>query len=168
MHGTTRVRLPVTAARRNALTFAKLLTRVDPAAATGFQFEGRILRPGSWVEESELPTPALVLECAGAARMGWGHRREPSRYLLWQYEKGAWRELARVEGESWEWTLELGPIAARALAAGRQVPTARALAQRLSGLLDTELARLDAPAAAQACALLHDQFAARMVAWPAA
>lgn len=88
----------------------------------GYSFDGDLLRPGSLVDESELclegtTAPVLVLECAGPCGEGRGHRRRPTLYLLWRYDPaaGEFRELARVASENRDWTLDLGPIARRAL-----------------------------------------------------
>jgi hypothetical protein len=122
---TRRIRIPNSATRRGGITFAKLLSWVTEPATTGFDFEGRLLRPGQQIDESELwpsedwPEVPVLLECAGITEVGWGHRRSVYTYILWRYERdrGEWREIARTTGTSSEWCCILGPIA-RSLVVG--------------------------------------------------
>jgi len=99
-----------------------------------------------------------------------GEKNSQYLYVLWEYDRKAreWRELARVWAESWEWALELGPLARRALEPVRELPDLRRVGERLAALIERELEPLEARQRAQVAGVLHDQFAARMVAWAAA
>lgn len=160
----SQVRLPISSTRKSAIRFAKLLCRVRPAAANGFQFEGRILRPGGAIPEDELPEPAIVLEGAGSD--GSGKKNSPYLYVLWRYDRAKqdWQEIARAWSESWHWALDLGPIAERALKPCQPVPDVRAVAERLTKLIDTEMEPLEPRMRAQLASVLHDRFATRIVA----
>jgi len=73
-----RLHIPRTATRRGSLDWSKVLSRVRPHVrggfGTGFDFEGRFLRPGATLDEAEVFLPeldpgfAILLECAGPDR----------------------------------------------------------------------------------------------------
>jgi len=147
------VRLPCSAPLRYVRDFrayARVLTRVDPHADYASGFEGCLLRPASLVREAALPDPAVLLECAGPVRRGSGHRRAPSLYVLWRFDRrrGEWCELARTQAEAWEWAVDLRGPAMRALgqvqarAAAVQVRDLEARLERFGCVLDEELAGL--------------------------
>jgi len=168
------VRIPRSSEVRGRPEWGKLLTRVDPEAKDGFGFEGTFIAPGRYVEESELrATPAhpaipILLECCLLGKVQSGHRRSPMTYILWRYENRAWHEIARSEGLSWEWAIDLRPIAIRALEAahGRKSepskPDLEATTVRIAEFLDWELAAIEAVHRAQILAALHDVLAARL------
>lgn len=174
------VRLPSSSAPRERDSFLKLLSYVDPEAEHGFGFEGVLLRPGSVVNPSELrpdnrwPETPIVLEYARGAAFGPpGRRRREQIYILWRYdmETGAWRELGRSISESWEWALDLRPLAVRALKEARSrsgvieiTADLPAIAARIATFLDGELKPLEARDRARVVGVLHDQFAKRLIA----
>ena len=82
------VRIPRTATRRSAVTFAKMLGRVAPSAVNGFEFEGRFVRPGSEIAESDLPARAVLLEGAGSDGSGKKNLAVPVRALGVRPESG--------------------------------------------------------------------------------
>jgi len=171
------VRIPRTSTRASQRFFAKLLTRVDPNAATGFGFEGTILRPGSMIPLSALwPTPAhpaipIVLEYAGNPNpvRGPARRLQPDTYVLWRFdpEKKTWSEIARALGEGWTWAIDMRAIAIRALeeSIGTAVEVFSGLNEvlvRMRQLLDQEIHRLPPPDRPRAVAVLHDEFSIRL------
>lgn len=161
--------------RRDA--YVKLLSRVDPAAWNGFGFEGRFFKCGAWVKESELrptadyPAIPVLLECSvGAAQGEPGHRRRPHLYVLWRWTPAAheWRELGRAASLSWDWALDLRPLALRALEGARGVSEASAepahvieIAAGITKFLDKRLDTLEPPERIKLLGILHDHFAAR-------
>lgn len=169
-------RIPRTASRRGAVSYAKLLDRVDSQALDGFGFHGRLLRPGDEISEAELlegrtANPVLLehteIETARGARRRW-----ESLYILWRYdpEKVIWIEIARAQGTSWDWAVGLREPARIAL--GRPswgvVPKVAETCERIRSILEAELARLDPDQRRQVVASLHDQLAARAAAAGAA
>jgi hypothetical protein len=162
---TGRVKLPRSATRRGALTWAKLLTRVDAKAQNGFGFEGRIVRPGALIGIHEMPEPAVVLECAGNDGSGRGHRRAEDVYILWRYDRrrGEWAELARARSVNWEWALDLRPIARRALEGPPpNAPEERTAIARVLNLVDAEIEGAGQQTLLDVMAALHDRLAARV------
>lgn len=171
------IALPCSSPRKSPDKFMKLLRHVDPDADHGFGFEGVFLRPGSTVTWAELrptlefPATPIVLEHGRAPATGpAGHRRAASLYILWRYQGNAWHELGRAASMSWHWAMELRPLALRALqeARGGLVLAARAdlpaIATRIAVAIDSELRALDAPERRKVIGVIHDQFAARIVA----
>lgn len=167
------VRIPKTSTIRNRPDWAKLLTSVDPQAKDGFGFEGTYISPGRLVSEADLrPTPAhppipILLEMCllGETKRG---KRSPMTYILWRYQGGKWHEIARSEGLSWEWAIDLRPIAIRALQASRgaiaedATPDLEATAGRIAEFLDEQIAALDAVDRARVLSTLHDVLAERL------
>lgn len=121
--GDRKVRIPRTSSRRTEQCWARLLCRVNGMNFTPMAFEGKLLRCGKVLLESELcpgpeyPRTPVLLEHAGIAEAGWGHRRSTQLYVLWRYERetGEWKELARAAGYGEDWACYLIPIAERAL-----------------------------------------------------
>lgn len=165
------IRIPRSSTRRIDETYAKLLRSVNEPATTGFDFDGLILRPGQQLEEAELwpsedwPEIPVLLECAGIAEPGWGHRRSSYCYILWQYsrETQEWREIARTTAVSTEWCRVLGPIARR-LVVGEVLPRPRQeivqLAERLVGAIEVALRRLTETDRAALLCHVHELLAA--------
>jgi hypothetical protein len=171
------IRIPCSSTRRSQQIFAKLLTRVDPEAETGFGFEGTPIKPGQLVEWEELwPTPEhpripVVLECAGHPKPLNGHRRaqQPNTYVLWRFDldREEWDAIARSESESWTWALDLRSVAARAIeeSRGKEVQVFHGIEEvvlRVRRLLDTEIGQLPPSYRAKAFAVLHDEFYVRL------
>lgn len=170
------VRIPCSSRRNNSNTYGKLLTRVDPQAINGFGFEGSIIRPGKEVQWSALwPTPAhpkipILLECAGAQKAGWGHRKEPDVYILWRFDpvRKEWGELGRSSSLTGAWAYDLRAPAVRALeeSLGTAVEIFGGfdkVVERLDHLLTYELGKLPLEERGRAVGILHDQFCSRLV-----
>jgi len=158
-----RVRLPRSAATRQAITYCRLIERVRPDEVWGgWKFEGPEYRPGSVIPESELPATGLVLECAGAVAGGWGHLRAPVAYILWRYEgeTGEFRELARTSSVARDWTQDLGPIAARELDPPRPFRIdPEAAARRLIQAINREIRPLEFAAQVLVIRAVEDRLA---------
>ncbi len=169
------IRLPRSSTR---MVFAKLLTFVDPKAHTGFGFEGTILKPGSLIPKEALwptaqhPPIPILLECAGTvnpknglpAKHNW-----PTLYILWRFDlkNELWVEIARASSQSWDWAVDLRPIAVRLLeeARGAAVAIYSGLPQvieRIDRSLDLELGRLSPLDRTRAVGALHDHLCARL------
>lgn len=170
------IKLPCSSARASKQSFAKLLSRVDPEAYNGFGFEGIILRPGRTFTEAELrppdfPSTPILLEYVGPSGPKRGHNRNAQLYILWRYEQELrqWVELGRARSVSWEWALDLRPLAVRALREARGsemqvLPNLVMIAGRIAVFLDTELQPLERSDRERVLAVLHDEFASRIVA----
>lgn len=126
--------------RRGGCAFIRVLDRVDPAATHGFGFDGRNYRPGSSIKASELPCPALALECAPITG------KEPNYYLwiLWRFEFriNQWVEMARTSAADWTWALTLRPLAIRLMNPLPIVFDCSAIARALTVSIDEQLGRL--------------------------
>jgi hypothetical protein len=136
-----------------SLSYAVLIKKICPQRTMGDAFEGRRLRPGSIVPESQLCQFAknpLILEYAGSDRSGSGHRRSSHIYILWRYQadiREPWRELARTTAEGLEWITVLRPIAIQQLSSRRTqrggkdpvVEQAGAAISRVLSLLHSEM-----------------------------
>jgi hypothetical protein len=167
------VRIPRSGTVRSGISYAKLLRDVTVDRVWGgYSFDGELLRPGALVDEDALrppddtAAPILVLECAGAGGEGWGHRRRPTVYILWQYDPaaGEFREIARVASENRDWTLDLGLIARRALHPPQPVLVdPEGCCRRLFELLDHEIEGLDRPSRRSVLLALYDRAASRLV-----
>jgi hypothetical protein len=173
-------RIPRTGDGRG-LAYAVLIRRICPRRTAGDVFDGRRLRPGARLPESELrPTPEhpeapLVLEYAGSDRSGRGHRRSQHLYVLWQYsrELREWRELARASGEALEWVDVLKPVALRSVGAGQaagQGSPGRGAARvsHVLTVLEDELEDLAGVERRDLLGLLYEQVSARLAqdVWP--
>jgi hypothetical protein len=167
-----KIRIPRSATRRNTITYAKLLRWVNEPALTGFDFEGELLRPGEMLDEAALwpsedwPRTPVLLECAGSDAPGWGHRRTPLTYILWRFEAGQWRELARTSATSSEWCLILGPVARQAVVGEIPSRPARECAEIADELYraieEVVLRQLTNADRAAVLARLHDTLAAQI------
>jgi len=166
------VRLPRSAETRLDLTFAILIRRVYPQRVMGDAFDGKRLRPGATINESDLwPTPEwperpLVVEYAGSDRSGHGHRRSAHNYFLWSYNPGApgWAEIARASAVGIEWVEILKPVALRYLTAANpaNVTIATDATSRVLCLLESELEPLEAADRQTLLGLLWEQVLGRM------
>lgn len=122
----------------------------------------------------EWPEMPVLLECAGEDGSGWGHQRSPSTYILWVWESGEWREVARAASVGREWTWDLEQAARRALGQGKRRPPEidpAAVRERVARVLEAELEGLDQAGQAEVLSAVHDELAARIVgerAWRAA
>lgn len=169
------IRLPRTSPRGCGQTFIKLLSRVDPDAEHGFGFEGRVLVPGSTVTLAEIcpsdfPDTPVLLEYAQVPAQGKrGHSRRESLYVLWRLEPGRdgsiWVELARARAASWEWAVDLRPLAVRALTQRPEImPDLVAVQNRIAEALARELDALEVAHQARVLGIIHDQLACRVAA----
>jgi len=165
------IRLPRTGSRNAQPSFVKLLEKVAPDANTGFGFSGAFFQPGKSVPAGVLrppgfPATPVVLECVGVFG-GRGHVRGECLYILWQLDGNRWRELGRASSHAWEWSVDLGPLAARAIEAGRSaacvevLPSLASVEQRIRRALDRELERLEPRDRRRVVAILHDELASR-------
>ena len=110
------VRIPLSTRRGG---FAKLLTRVSLHARTGFDFEGTLLQPGSWISRATLPNSAILLEMAPHPSPAHGHLRyqQGDVYLLWRYnpDHNDWTQIVSITAPGWAWPAILAPLAIAAL-----------------------------------------------------
>jgi len=158
------VQTPRTAHSRGAVTYLKILRTVTRDTTWGgWRFEGELMRPGDCIG---FPSHRLLaIECVGSDRRGYGHRRSETLYILWRFEDGAWCELGRSSSANRDWTLDLGPIARRALHPPRPILIdPDGLAERLLRAVDEEIEPLDAPAKKAVLNAVYDRVAARVVA----
>ena len=159
------VKLPRTASDRAACTHIKLLERVAEFAPHALGFEGKILRPGSMIEISSLPCPAVLLECAGM--IGPRKKRE-CLWLIWtfDFERSEWREIARAASASWEWALALRPVAIYELRGRREPPHPHIpeITQRIVAKIDEELEAIGPRWRPQLLSALEPELAGR-IAW---
>jgi len=166
------VRLPRSCRQRKITDYAKLLRRVAPHAATGFDFQGLVLKPGACFPVQALrpapdwPRSPVLLECAGPVGSSRGHRRAPELFILWRYdpEAAVWRELARTEAQGWEWAAILAPAARAAIA--EQLPMrppaeASGVVHRIACFLEAELQTAAAGDRWKILALIHEELAGR-------
>jgi len=170
-----RVKIPRSGARNATPVFAKLLQRVTAKPECGFDFAGTFLKPGGAVEASALrppgfPTVPLLLECAGVYG-GKGHVRGEALYILWRLDGANWVELARAKSQAWEWSLDLGPIAKRALEESSTrtlcvevLPSLAHIEKRLQAALDRVLTPLAHRDQRRVLAVIHDTLATRFCA----
>ncbi len=169
-------RIPKTATRRGAISYAKLLTRVDRLAQDGYGFHGKLLRPGQLISESELGVhyskPFIVLECTdieGVHEQGSRHYRNRRKwdklYILWRFdwEYHTWVEIVRTHQHEWVEVLREPARMALGRASWEIVPTVAEKITRIRAFLDQELQDLEDDQARLVLGELHDQFASRMV-----
>jgi hypothetical protein len=107
------IQLPCTSDRpQRGMTFCKLLTSVDPSGQYALGFQGKLCKPGTWLNESDLPEHPVVLECAGAVGERHYARRRETVWILWTWNRSLskWFEIARAPSLNWDWALVLrGP-----------------------------------------------------------
>ena len=137
-------------------------------------FEGKLLKPGSSIEESALwpdeeypPTP-LLLEYAGTDGSGWGHNRSNDIYVLWRYDRGRFIEIARCISQGADWVATLRPLALAEIGRERapvDAHAAAAISERLLGVLDLELERLSEAEKVLLMNLIYQEFSARAAAF---
>jgi hypothetical protein len=171
------IQLPQCSGVRTRKAYLKLLSRVDPDARDGFGFEGALLRPGARVSAEQLrpsadyPEIPVILEYSVAAASGIkGNRRAPALYVLWRWkpEIQQWYEVGRACSHSWEWAIDLRPLAIRALAEARDTAETvgvstnlNEIAEMIEAFVENQLSFLLPPDKPRLLAILHDQFAAR-------
>jgi hypothetical protein len=165
-----RIRIPSSAPRKSPVAYAKLLRRVRVPARSGFDVEGEFLKPGTLVDERALrPSPAwpatpLLVECAGIARPG--RKGNPSEYLyiLWLYDVGRheWIELARARSATWDWVVDLAPIAARSINGTRTTADLHRVEKRIFNFLQAELDGVPECDRTRVASVVHDALAAAM------
>jgi hypothetical protein len=111
------LRFPSTNPSRKALCSIRLLTRVRERQNDALGFEGSFHRCGSAVDMALLARPAVALECAGPTGCRKGRNY---LWILWRFdfELGAWIEIARAQAPDWTWAIALRPIALHALYGG--------------------------------------------------
>jgi hypothetical protein len=148
------VRIPRTATRRNAPSFATLLEKVDPGASSAFDFHGKILTPGQTIEEHDLwptsnyPAIPVLLERCQVCFEGHGHNRNPMEHILWIYQvrKREWRQVAHASSHGMgDWIPALLPLALR-LVKPAQIPAEpdlHTLARRIAAVVDFEMGTLE-------------------------
>lgn len=161
---------------RDSKGFTKLLSRVNARRADAFGFEGRFLRPGDLIEESDLmppgwPNPPLVLEYVPAegARHGWARHEKEDTWLLWTWTpKTEWREIGRAAAAGAEWVQVLRPLALAHLAPPplqwrRTIAEAR---ERIIAAIDAELEAVEAGHRPALLSVVHDVIASRAAFLP--
>jgi hypothetical protein len=125
--------------------------------------ETSALRPTGYPE-----TPVL-LEASGVFG-GKGHQRGEALYVLWRLEGSNWAEIGRAKSQAWEWSLDLGPVAQRALAESRQalcvevLPSLVHIEKRIQAALDRVLTPLDRRDQRRVLSVIHDSLATRFCA----
>jgi hypothetical protein len=172
------VRLPRSALRRNARTYALLILRPSRSRALRL-FEGKVFKSGIWIPDDALwPTPhfprvPLLMEYAGTSGLAAsgkparGHNRARDVRVLWRYAGSEWQEIARCETEGSEWYEYMLPIVRIELARPESRPgvdhvgEARSAAGRLAALIDGELAQLAGEGREAALGFLYDEVALR-------
>jgi hypothetical protein len=175
------IHLPRSSGRNTQPAYCKLLKRIRRSnIPSPLDFEGTLFRPGQYVEASalhpdpEYPEIPIVLEAAGTVGVSRGHNRAPAVYILWRFDPGksdtGWTEIGRAHSQSWEWAVDLAPLAERAIAEARStalvqvLPSLPVIVKRIAKVMDEELAVLEAADRPKFLAGLYDQLATRMVA----
>lgn len=167
-----KIRTPRTSTRKGDPTFVRLIERIRPNEWHPMAIEGPTMKCGIEIDEARLwpaahfPRVPLLLEFAGIAVAGWGHRRSSHTYVLWQYCSVSmqFRELVRSVAHGNEW---LEAIRAPALNALRdpEIDAARRAAEaakRLHAAVDTELSYLDFEARGHLVSRLYEDAACRL------
>jgi hypothetical protein len=168
------VRIPRSGARNATPIFAKLLRHVTAKPECGFDFVGTFLAPGRAVAPSALTPPGypekpVLLEAAGVYG-GRGHVRGEALYILWRLEGNNWAEIGRAKSQAWEWSLDLGPIAKRAIEESTRtlcvevLPSLTHIEKRIQAALDRVLTPLDRRDQRRVLAVIHDSLATRFCA----
>ena len=166
--------LPRSAERRGATNFLKLLCRINAYVRSGFDFLGRLLRPGARIPESDLwPSPEyprvpLVLEGVQLDFSGHGHNRNAATFILWRYDRDTqqWIEAARSSAPGARWVHDLAPIARRLLGDTRvwPDPAPAEICERFATILEGELAAVTHQVRIEVLSRLHDHCAGRICA----
>lgn len=144
------VRLPRTATRRNAPSFAWLLERVDPGATSALDFIGRMMTPGAIVNEMDLwptesyPAVPVLKETCQVEFSGRGHHKNPLEHILWIYSqrKREWRQVARVSAHrAEEWVPVIAAAAVKYVHPRLQPPDPdlHQAARRIATVIESEL-----------------------------
>lgn len=165
-----KIRIPRTSERRGDLCFCRLIERIRPNEWHPLGIEGPILKCGREIEESELwpaahfPRVPLILEFAGIAKPGWGHKRSSHTYVLWQYRDGAFVELVRVSAYGNEWLEAIRGPALNALRDPEIESAHRAAdaAKRVYAAVNAELRYLDFEARGHFISRLYEDAAGRL------
>jgi hypothetical protein len=169
-----RVKIPRSGARNATPVFAKLLRHVTAKPECGFDFVGTFLKPGAAVDAPALHPPGypdvpVLLEGSGVCG-GRGHVRGEALYILWRLDGANWIELARAKSVAWEWSLDLGPVAQRALAESTRtlcvevLPSLAHIEKRIQAALDRVLTPLARRDQRRVLAVIHDSLATRFCA----
>lgn len=167
-----KIRTPRTSTRRGDDSFCRLIERVRPLGWHLAPIEGPNFKCGVEIEEDRLwPAPHFprvphLLEFAGIAVAGWGHKRSSHTYVLWQYDpaKKLFVELVRCVAHGREW---LDAIRGPALNALRdpEITAARRAAEaakRLHAAVDTEMSYLDFEGRGHLVSRLYEDAACRL------
>lgn len=168
--GVPKIRTPRSSTRPGDATFVRLIERIRPSEWHPMAIEGPTMKCGIEIEEARLwpaahfPRVPLLLEFAGIATPGWGHKRSSHTYVLWQYRKGSFVELVRSVAFGNEW---LEAIRAPALNALRDpaITAARRAAEaakRLHAAVDNELSYLDFEGRGHLVSRLYEDAACRL------
>jgi hypothetical protein len=168
------VRIPRSGPRNGTPIFAKLLQRVTAKPECGFDFIGTFVAPGRAVAASALTPPGypekpVLLEAAGVFG-GKGHNRGEALYILWRLEGNNWAEIGRAKSQAWEWSLDLGPIAKRAIDESTRtlcvevLPSLAHIEKRIQASLDRVLGPLGPRDRRRVLSVIHDTLATRLCA----
>jgi hypothetical protein len=147
------IRLPRTATRPKAPSWATLLERVEPRADWDSDFHGTFMTPGKTIEEHELwptanyPAIPVLLERCQVCFEGRGHNRNPMEYILWIYQvrKREWRQVAHVSAHHPEdWIPVIRNVALRLVkpAVNPPEPDLHTAARRIAAVVESELLSL--------------------------
>lgn len=163
--------IPRSAVSRGMPTYALLLRRVHPDRIGARTFEGKYLKCGLRVEQSQLrPDPSypenpVLLEFAGSDCAGRGHNRSGQIHVLWRLEDHYWVEVAKSIGKGADWVEQLRPLALREVG-GPPAADQKLAFQTATGLvsrLDEDFRNLSNVDRQIALSLVYEQIAARMV-----
>ena len=133
-------------------------------------FEGKIHKPGSSVDASELSQNAVALECAGPVGKWTRGKKLETLWILWRFdwEKFCWWEIARAQALGWEWAEVLRGPAIRALnpkpALVDVLARGRELADEILSLVDTKLASENQDLRALVLSRVYEYVAGRIAA----
>lgn len=166
------IRIPRTSTRPGDLTFVRLVERIRPNEWHPMAIEGPTMKCGIEIDESRLwpaahfPRVPLLLEFAGIAVPGWGHKRSSHTYVLWQYcsETLQFRELVRTTAHGNEWLEAIRAPALNALRDPEASAARRAAeaAKRLDAAVDAELSYLEFEGRGHLISRLYELAACRL------
>jgi hypothetical protein len=167
-----KIRTPRTSVRPGEQTFVRLIERIQPNEWHPMAIKGPTFKCGVEIEESALwpaahfPRVPLILEFAGIAVPGWGHKHSSHTYVLWQYhlEKKRFVELVRVAAYGNEWLEAIRPVALNALRDPEiaSAHVAAEAAKRIHARVDDELSYLDFEGRGHLISRLYEQAACRL------